>query len=71
MCEISKQDLTAKWKKGDVSIGGGDKYQMVSEGGVHKLIINDVESDDDSEYTVVFRDVETTAKLFVKGKEAY
>ena len=66
--EISKPDLKATWYKGDVLIGAGDKYEMTSQYGVHKLTIHDVTGDDECDYSAEFRDVKTSAKLHVCGK---
>ena len=66
-CEIARTDISATWKCGDVLSGGGNKYEISTEGAVHTLRIHEVTGEDEASYTAVFRDAETTAKLTVKG----
>jgi hypothetical protein len=67
-CQISKAGLKAEWRKDGAPIKKCDKYKMVDEESVHKLVIEDGQADDEAEYTVLFRDDATsTAKLFVHG----
>lgn len=66
-CEISRDDIRPEWRKADVVLGPSDKYEMKSEGGRHKLIIHEVDGNDQSDYSAIFRDFPTTAKLHVKG----
>ena len=67
-CEISKQNQKAEWRKGDSKISAGDKYTMSVDGGVHTLKISDVTDEDEDQYTVIFPDAKSTAKLNVQGK---
>ncbi len=66
-CEISKKNLTPEWKCAGKTLSAGDKYEMVSFNGTHKLIIKKVDGEDENKYTVDFKDVSSTAKLIVKG----
>ena len=66
-CEISKEGLKGEWFKGDKAIKAGEKYEMVDQATVHKLIISDGAEDDQSKYTVKFKEAKTTAKLIIKG----
>ena len=71
-CEVTKMGLKPEWKHGNDVLSPSDKYQMSSQGGVHKLTITDVWGKDESNYTIIFsKDVESTAKLTVKGKHVY
>ena len=67
-CEITKIGLQPEWKQCNTVLTSCDKYKMTSEGGVHKLTINDVWGKDENDYTIEFKDVISTAKLTVKGK---
>ena len=67
-CQISRTDLSATWKKGDVPIGASDKYEIKSEEGIHTLTVHVVDGEDDSPYSAVFRETDTTAKLIVRGE---
>lgn len=68
-CEISKANMKAEWQRAGKVISAGDKYEMSVEGGVHKLIVHNVDDLDEDNYTVVIRDVQSTAKLTVIGEE--
>ena len=68
-CEISKEGLKAEWQKNGKVIKRGDKYNMVDETTVHKLIIENAQAEDEAEYTVKFReDATSTAKLIIEGE---
>lgn len=66
-CEVSKDGLTPDWYKGSQQVTEGPKYDIIREGKVHRLVIKDCVAEDDSEYTVKFPDLESTAKLTIKG----
>lgn len=46
----------------------GDKYQMMSEGKIHRLQICDIKPRDQGEYRFIAKDKEATAKLELAGK---
>ena len=67
-CEISKEGLKAEWLKDGKPIKRGEKYNMVDEATVHKLVIENALAEDEAEYTVVFReDAKSKAKLVIHG----
>ena len=66
-CEISKAGMVGEWFKGDEPIKSGDKYDIIVEGTVHRLVIKEAYADDEAKYTVKFRDVSTTGKLTILG----
>ena len=66
-CELSLDDATVDWYKGDRVIKNSDKYEIVARGPVHRLTINDVDSKDAGEYSAVFRNKSTKANLTVEG----
>ena len=68
-CEISMEGLKAEWRKDGNVIKKSEKYNMVDETTVHKLVIMDGQAEDQANYTVWFReDAESTAKLTINGK---
>lgn len=68
-CEISKTGLKPEWLKGDKPLKPSDKITTTSDGGIHRLVINDCRGEDEGNYTIVFKkdDAKSTAKLSVKG----
>ncbi len=68
-CEISKEGMKGSWFKGDKPVKQGDKYTIVDEKTVHRLIIDNALEEDEDKYTVKFReDTTSKAKLTIKGK---
>ena len=71
-CKLSRPDQEVKWfKKGyAMAIQPSMKYNMVSEGTIYSLIINDADKKDMAEYTCkcgLF--INTKAEVTVKGEE--
>ena len=66
-CEISKPDLEGKWYKGREEIKAGRKYEISVDGGVHRLLVKDVCSEDDDEYSFVVKGKKTKAALLLEG----
>jgi len=67
-CELSKAGLKVEWTKGDKRLRRDDKYDMVSEGKTHRLIIEKAGSDDVGKYSAVYEKLTTTAALSVVSK---
>jgi len=68
-CEISKEGLKAEWFKEKKQIKRSDKYEIKVDGTIHCLIIDKAVAEDESEYTVAFKEAKSTAKLTIKGKQ--
>jgi titin len=67
-CTLSKPRLKVSWFKGDKKLSENDRIQFVQEGKVYKLVINNAQLDDASNYTIKYNDeCSSTAELFVKG----
>ena len=66
-CEITKSGITAQWKRGNKMLKPSDKYDIIVDGGVHCLVVRNVDGEDEDDYSVGFGDVKSSAKLFVKG----
>ncbi|XP_074642623.1 twitchin-like [Tubulanus polymorphus] len=65
-CELSKAGLDVKWFKNGKPISPGDKYKMVSDKGVYRLIVNDITADDDADFSIKVGDIESNAALLVE-----
>lgn len=67
-CEISKEGLKVEWYRKDKKLRRDDKYDIVVDGKVHRLIINNVTSEDVGQYSAVYEKLKTNAKLSVAGE---
>ncbi|XP_023933258.1 titin isoform X1 [Lingula anatina] len=65
-CELNQPDVPIQWLQGDKPLRPSDKHKMVSEGPVHKLLVKEVDDEDDGDYSVVAKDKKSTAKLSVE-----
>uniref|UniRef100_A0ABI7ZTT7 Non-specific serine/threonine protein kinase n=1 Tax=Felis catus TaxID=9685 RepID=A0ABI7ZTT7_FELCA len=65
-CQMSRASAQVQWFKGSVELQSGPKYEMVSDGLYRKLIINDVQPDDEDTYTCDAGNVKTSAQFFVE-----
>lgn len=68
VCELSEDLDSVQWFVGDEEVVPGDKYDIISDGPVHKLLIKDVSVLDEGPVTVRVDDATTTASLFVQGE---
>ncbi|XP_036138059.1 obscurin-like [Molossus molossus] len=65
-CQMSRASAQVRWFKGGVELWPGPKYEMVSDGLYRKLVINDVQPEDEDTYTCDAGDVKTSAQFFVE-----
>ncbi|XP_057346837.1 obscurin isoform X19 [Manis pentadactyla] len=65
-CQMSRASAQVRWLKGSVELQSGPKYEMVSDGLYRKLVINDVQPDDEDMYTCDAGNVKTSAHFFVE-----
>jgi len=69
-CTVSKDDVQLTWKKNGQEIKpDGKKYEVVIDGTVHRLLIHDIQLDDDAEYQCCFGDDMSSCKLHVEGNQ--
>lgn len=61
--ELSPSDVPVKWLKKGKEIKPSDKYIIISEGNVRKLIVKNATEEDQTDYTVVALNVQSTSKL--------
>ena len=67
-CITSDLTSSVTWKRNYITLTSGEKYEIRKEGKVNLLIIYDVEPQDTGVYTCDTGDVQSSAKLAVKGK---
>ncbi|XP_070426092.1 obscurin isoform X23 [Equus przewalskii] len=65
-CQVSRASAQVQWFKGSAELCPGPKYEMVSDGLYRKLVINDVQPEDEDTYTCEAGDVKTSAQFFVE-----
>jgi len=68
MCEVSKPNQSAKWKRNGVDVATGGRYEVKVDGTRHTLTIKDAEKSDQTQYSVAFADLTSEASLSVTGK---
>uniref|UniRef100_A0A3Q0SQI1 Uncharacterized protein n=1 Tax=Amphilophus citrinellus TaxID=61819 RepID=A0A3Q0SQI1_AMPCI len=61
--ELNKDRVEVKWMRNNMIIVQGDKYQMISEGKVHRLQVCEIRPRDQGEYRIVAKDKDARAKL--------
>ena len=68
-CELSEAGLTVNWMKdGQELYIDNDRVYTESNGRTHRLVINQVNSEDVGEYTAVYEQLFTTASLSVRSE---
>ena len=70
-CELSKPGLKVEWYKGDKKLRRDERYDVVTDGRTHQLVIEKVSADDIGEYKAVYQKISTSAKVSVEGKKEY
>ncbi|XP_024059815.1 titin isoform X2 [Terrapene carolina triunguis] len=63
---VSHDTIPIKWFHKNVEIKSSDKYSMISQRKVHKLMLQNISPSDAGEYTAVVGRLECKAKLFVE-----
>lgn len=65
--ELNKDRVEVKWLRNNMTIVQGDKYQMMSEGKLHRLQVCEIRPRDQGEYRVIVKDKDAKAKLELAG----
>ncbi|XP_038047566.1 titin-like, partial [Patiria miniata] len=65
-CEISHEKGVVKWLKDGKELPDSPRFKPKAEGKIRSLVIEDVQRDDEGDYTCVVGDDKTTAGLFVE-----
>lgn len=66
--ELNKDKVEVKWLRNNMTVVQGDKYQMMSEGKVHRLQVCEIRPRDQGEYRVIIKDKDSKAKLELAGE---
>lgn len=68
--ELSRSDVPVQWLKNGLPIPENqkEKFQLIKEKNVYKMIVQRAQKDDAAEYSCVAGNVRTTTKLQVQGK---
>uniref|UniRef100_A0A8B9MBB1 Obscurin, cytoskeletal calmodulin and titin-interacting RhoGEF n=1 Tax=Accipiter nisus TaxID=211598 RepID=A0A8B9MBB1_9AVES len=64
-CELTKPKAPVEWRKGDITLYPGLKYEMKQQGSTAELVIYDLELDDAGRYTCDSGHQQTTAVVTV------
>ncbi|XP_064646233.1 titin-like [Lineus longissimus] len=66
--ELNKPNVEVQWFKNDQPISPSPKYKIEAKGNIHRLTVNDVNAEDDADYTMKVKDTDlkTTAAIFVE-----
>lgn len=67
-CEVNKPNLEATWQKDGKNIDASDRVQILRDGHIHTLKIDNAKVEDDSLYRCIVKNRKTSAKVTVKGK---
>uniref|UniRef100_A0A8I3WL30 Obscurin n=1 Tax=Callithrix jacchus TaxID=9483 RepID=A0A8I3WL30_CALJA len=65
-CQVSRASAQVRWFKGSQELQSGPRYELVSDGLYRKLVISDVQPEDEDTYTCDAGDVKTSAQFFVE-----
>uniref|UniRef100_A0A671S9B9 Titin n=1 Tax=Sinocyclocheilus anshuiensis TaxID=1608454 RepID=A0A671S9B9_9TELE len=61
--ELNKDKVEIKWLRNNMTVVQGDKYQIMSEGKIHRLQVCEIRPRDQGEYRVIAKDKDARAKL--------
>lgn len=65
--ELNKDRVEVKWLRNNMTVVQGDKYQMMSEGKIHRLQVCEIRPRDQGEYRIMAKDKDARAKLELAG----
>lgn len=67
-CEVTHKNVPVTWYINSVEVVPSVKYQVLSEGTVHRLVVGMVKPEDEVEVKAVFHEASCTARLQVESK---
>ena len=70
-CEVNKPKIPVKWLIDGVEVVPSPKYQIFAEEKVHRLAINKTKPEDEGQVTCEFKNLTTTANLYVIRKYTF
>ncbi|KAK9396008.1 obscurin [Crotalus adamanteus] len=65
-CEVTVTKAPVEWRKGTVRIHASPKYDIQQDGGIHELLIHNLQLQDSGEYSCSIGDQTTSATLSVQ-----
>lgn len=68
---LSEDDIPVQWMLNNVQLEANKNYRMLSEKKSHKLIIQDVDTSKEGEYTARAGNLHSSAHLTVEGKDQF
>ncbi|XP_053392348.1 uncharacterized protein LOC128555021 [Mercenaria mercenaria] len=73
ICEVNTSESLVEWYFHNQHIEKSNKYEMIDDGPVHKLIIRDVSEEDEGKYSIIANGLrsDATLKIEVTVKEIY
>lgn len=66
-CEVSREPKSFRWLKGTQEITPDERFEIISDGTKHALIIKSVAFEDEAKYMFEAEDKRTSAKLIIEG----
>lgn len=70
-CQVSRPSAKVTWYKNKTEIKPSKKHEISSEDIYRKLIITDVDSEDEDTYACDAIDDKTSCQLLVEGKKSF
>lgn len=67
-CELSKPGVPVEWKKEDMVLTSGEKYQMRQSGSKLELLIRKSLPEDSGTYSCICDDMKTSATVIITGE---
>lgn len=67
-CEVTHKNVPVRWYVNSVEVVPSVKYQVLTEGTVHRLVVGMVKPEDELEVKAVFHEASCTARLQVESK---
>ncbi|XP_029355302.1 obscurin isoform X2 [Echeneis naucrates] len=64
-CELSRPDAPVQWRKGDVVLTSGERYQIKQSGATLELLIRKSQPEDSGTYSCTCEDIKTSATIIV------
>lgn len=66
-CEISREPKAFRWLKGTQELKADDKFDILTEGKRHTLVVKSAAFEDEAKYMFEAEDKRTSAKLIIQG----
>lgn len=66
-CEVSREPKSCRWLKGTQEITSDERFEIISDGTKHALIIKSVAFEDEAKYVFEAEDKTTSGKLIIEG----